>query len=291
MVIKKYHLLYVLGALLALASCEKDEPEAERPLYPTEGAINARFSVSDKTTVVFAKGNLQYQASTGTWRFATNQYDLVGEDNALADTSYSGWIDLFGWGTSGNEGLMPYSTTDSNRYYVPVQTDISGTLYDWGQLNAISNGGRTAGLWRVLSYDEWLYLIQHRPSASVKRAQATIRNCDGQGTDVMGYVLLPDKWELPQGCTFAWGSKYGFATNVFTIGEWNLMEHAGALFLPACGYRDGREVNLVGSYGCYWTGTYFSDDAAYEFYFMDGRSELSTAARANGHSVRLVQEK
>lgn len=289
--IKKCQLLFVLGVMLVVASCGKEKPEAERPLYPTEGAINARFSVSDKTTVVFAKGNLQYQATTNTWRFAPNQYEMIGEGNSQASATYDGWIDLFGWGTSGNAGLMPYSTTDSNSCYVPVQTDISGTLYDWGQPNAISNGGRQAGQWRTLTQDEWKYLISLRSSASVKRAQATIENCDGHGTDVVGYVLLPDKWELPQGCTFKYGSEFGYRTNVYSMGEWNLMEHAGALFLPACGYRDGVSVNLVNSYGCYWTGTYFSDDAAYEFYFMDGRSDLSTAARANGHSVRLVQEK
>lgn len=51
--------------------------------------------------VYFSQGNLQYNAATNVWRFAENQYDYVGEDNALASSTYSGWIDLFGWGTSG----------------------------------------------------------------------------------------------------------------------------------------------------------------------------------------------
>ena len=38
-----------------------------------DGAIRAEFSVSDSTKVYFSQGNLQYRASTGTWKFADNQ--------------------------------------------------------------------------------------------------------------------------------------------------------------------------------------------------------------------------
>ena len=87
----------ILIALAVLAmGCEGDKPEVERPLYPAEGAVNARYSIDDDVTVVFAKGNLQYQASSRTWRFANHQYDVAGYDNELADTNYNGWIDLFG---------------------------------------------------------------------------------------------------------------------------------------------------------------------------------------------------
>lgn len=49
-------------------------------------------------------GNLQYQASTGIWRFAEHQYDYIGSGNENISTSYSGWIDLFGWGTGRYNG-------------------------------------------------------------------------------------------------------------------------------------------------------------------------------------------
>ena len=111
---------------LLLTACVKEIEEVEKPLYPTVGAINARYSVSDSVTVVFAKGNLQYQAVTNTWRFAENQYDVIGEENALVDTFYNGWIDLFGWGTSGFDSLMPYSFNDTNRDF-PADTKPLGT--------------------------------------------------------------------------------------------------------------------------------------------------------------------
>lgn len=288
---KKYHLLLAVGLVLALAACKNEESEPERPFYPTEGAINARYTVGDNVTVVFAKGNLQYQASTQTWRFASDQFDYIGLGNDAIAADNQDWIDLFGWGTSGYAGVMPYAATDTNRYYVPVETDINGTNYDWGQFNPIANGGRTAGQWRTLSRKEWNYLLSLRESASVKKGEATILNVDGQGKNAYGVVLLPDKWQLPENCKFQYGRENGFGTNVYTVGEWNLMEHGGAVFLPAAGYRDGTSTSLVGEYGCYWTATYFGDEIAYDFYFQDGDYAISTAARSNGHSVRLVQNK
>ncbi len=69
--------------------------QAQSPVK--DGAILAEFSVSDSTKVYFSQGNLQYQASTGTWKFADNQYDMIGDNNSNISSSYSGWIDLFGW--------------------------------------------------------------------------------------------------------------------------------------------------------------------------------------------------
>lgn len=276
---------------LLLTACVKEIEEVEKPLYPTVGAINARYSVSDSVTVVFAKGNLQYQAVTNTWRFAENQYDVIGEENALVDTFYNGWIDLFGWGTSGFDSLMPYSFNDTNTFYVPGEHSITGTNYDWGLYNPISGAGNKAGSWRTLSYDEWHYLLYYRESASMKRGLATILNGMGEGCDMVGYILLPDKWELPSGCAFSAGVDKGFAANRYDMAQWHRMEGAGAVFLPAGGYRDKHKVSLVGEYGCYWTTSVYSEETAYELYFMDARSELGPSARANGHCVRLVQEK
>lgn len=39
------------------------------------------FLTANGEYIQFAPGNLQYQASTGTWRFAENQYDVIGEGN------------------------------------------------------------------------------------------------------------------------------------------------------------------------------------------------------------------
>ena len=47
------------------------------------GALSGKFSVSAAEQIQFSQGNLQYQASTNTWRFAEHQYDMIGLDNAM----------------------------------------------------------------------------------------------------------------------------------------------------------------------------------------------------------------
>ena len=38
-----------------------------------------------------------------------------------------------------------------------------------------------------------------------------------------------------------------------TVAEWTVMEAAGAVFLPAAGYREGKTVSLVGMAIDYWS--------------------------------------
>ncbi|MBR3947124.1 MAG: hypothetical protein IKJ56_08520, partial [Bacteroidales bacterium] len=171
------------------------------------GAIQGEFSVSATKKVYFSQGNLQYQASTSIWRFAENQYDVIGRDNTNISSTYSGWIDLFGWGTSGwNSGAnayQPYSTSESYSDYYPggdYTNNLTGSYAnaDWGVYNKISNGGNSAGKWRTLTNSEWNYVISNRTDARYLRGTATVNG-------VNGLILLPDNWTLPTGVTFTYG--------------------------------------------------------------------------------------
>ena len=288
---KHYIGIIVLVMALLVAGCEGEKHDVERPLYPTEGAINARYSIDDDVTVVFSKGNLQYQASSQSWRFASRQYDVAGYDNELADTNYGGWIDLFGWGTSGANGLMPYTDSDLSGQFAYGLFDIGGSQYDWGVYNTIAGAGHGAGLWRAMTYEEWRYLLKYRTDAAKKKALATIENVGQHGAPMHGMLLLPDKWELPEGCTYQYGVREGYETNVYSVEQWNKMEGAGAVFLPAAGDRDGITVGMVGDYGCYWTTTGYTLESAYELYFLSGTYDFYPTNRATGHSVRLVMER
>ncbi|MCQ2605632.1 MAG: BACON domain-containing protein [Bacteroidales bacterium] len=214
------------------------------------GVIKAAFSVSADKQVYFSQGNLQYQASTKTWRFAEHQYDMIGDANKNISSTYNGWIDLFGWGTSGYNSKYPYMTsTDYNDYGVVVDkyADIAGTNYDWGVYNKISNGGNTAGMWRTLTYNEWNYVLKERTDASSLNGSATVNG-------VTGLILLPDDWSTPAGVAFKAGMN-GLENNTYTVNEWAKMEANGAIFLPAAGYRVGTDVSGVGSRGYYWSST------------------------------------
>lgn len=124
------------------------------PSVGGDGVLPGAFSVSATKKVNFSQGNLQYQASTKTWRFAENQYDMIGAANSNISSTYNGWIDLFGWGTSGYNNKYPYMTSTTNADYGDGNNDIAGTNYDWGVYNAISNGGNAKGLWRTLTTAE-----------------------------------------------------------------------------------------------------------------------------------------
>ncbi|MBR3981031.1 MAG: hypothetical protein IKJ98_07725 [Bacteroidales bacterium] len=249
------------------------------------GAIKAAFSISDSKQIYFSQGNLQYQASTGTWRFAEHQYDIIGSDNSNISSSYSGWIDLFGWGTSGwNSGAnayQPYSTSTSDSDYYPggdYTNNLTGSYAnaDWGVYNKISNGGNAAGMWRTLTNSEWDYVISNRTDARYLRGMAIVNG-------VNGLILLPDNWTLPTGVTFTYGED-GWSQNTYSASDWSKMEANGAVFLPATG------VNNAGSHGVYWSSSAGGSDGACTQYFGSFGVYTYSNYRHSGLSVRLVQD-
>ena len=254
--------MYNEAAFMAEFAAVAPQPEPEG-----DGKLTGAFTINaNGDQIVFSKGNLQYQASTTTWQFATNQYDMIGEDNANISDTYTGWIDLFGWGT----GNCP--TKNST-----VDEDYS-TFVDWGT-NAISNGGNEANLWRTLTRYEWNYLLKTRTNADNLKGQATV-------ADVHGYVLLPDSWTLPAGLSFT-ASPNDWTTNDYTAEQWAQMEAAGAVFLPATGYRN-PDIVYVGEKGWYWSSDVLSANAAYDFEFTETNSRVFGSRHYFGQPVRLV---
>ncbi len=286
-----------------------------------EGAVKGLFSISETEQVYFSKGNLQYQASTDTWRFAENQWNFVGDelngnvaengvkcDNALIGSNYDGWIDLFGWGTSGwdngNAFYHPYDhykdsidanhgygygPTQNNSYFFNLAGD--NALADWGVHNAIANGGNQSGLWRTPTADEFMYLFQKREGARSKCGPATV-------CGVYGFILLPDYWALPDDLDFK-PSVFDYTTNAYETSQWELMENAGAVFFPLTGYRDGKNIlSLTGTskYGEYWSSSYSESHTEKACHILFYASYLNSyfnnhSKRYLGLSVRLVQDR
>lgn len=247
------------------------------------GAIGGIYSVSAVDKVYFSQGNLQYQASTNTWRFAEKQYYTVGENNCNISSTYSGWIDLFGWGTSGYNNKYPYMTSTNYSDYGDGDNNISETRYDWGVNNRISNGGNQTGLWRTLTRAEWEFLLSTRYTSS------GIRYAMAQVNGVNGVILVPDDWNV---ITFSLKNTNdmcaSFTSNVMGEMVWNnTFEPAGAVFLPAAGYRNGTSVYYAGGYGHYWSASYTNREQAYRVYFGGGIP--ASGKRYEGLSVRLVR--
>ena len=276
------------------------------------------FSVSKNKKVQFSPGNLQYRASDNTWRFAPSQFLMVGYDegknhvgiaykgdvyedgvkssNTNISDSYNGWIDLFCWGT----GDQP---TKTSQYIADYNTFV-----DWGKnkiycaINSTQNITYEANVFRTLTAEEWDYLFFGRKNADKLYGFGHIG-------DVKGVILLPDDWETPKGCPdikpgYDNTDGYNYNRNKesfeFILSDWlwDDYEAAGAVFLPAAGYRIGTTVEGVytaNDYGRYWSSYSESAGKAYGFSFNAYGISALTVALANGnvcrgYSVRLVRD-
>ena len=170
---------------------------------------------------------------------------------------------LFGWGT----GDWPADTSDKWEDYV--------RFVDWGS--------SVAGGWRTLTADEWHYFLFDRTDADEKRTVGTVNG-------IHGLILLPDEWEQPTECVIVSLAK-GWDVNVYSVSQWEQMENAGAVFLPAAGFRWGEVSYSVGCQGLYWSSTTKEEGCPYTMHF-DG-SILSVDWDNTPHfgqSVRLVRD-
>lgn len=248
---------------IAVTVTTEVNPAGEVPV----GAICGKFTINNNGgQVYFSQGNLQYQASTNTWKFADNQYDYVGVYNSNISSTYSGWIDLFGWGTSGwNNGNVYYQPYDTERLsvwnanefgYGYGPTDGTNYMYhlmgdyanaDWGVYNAISNGGNTPNRWRTLNYNDCYYIFDGRTTPSgIRYAKANVNY-------VNGIILLPDDWSASvYSLNYTNRADAPFSTNKITLSDWETMESNGAVFLPAAGRRISSSVSDTESFGFYW---------------------------------------
>lgn len=274
------------------------------------GMLPGEFSIASGSKVRFSKGNLQYQASENKWQFAANQYDYIGSDNASISSTYSGWIDLFGWGATGywddrsvtsgtplapkyQKNYQAYSTSKSdisggagfNNYGYGPDYKIGETTYsynlsvehrsDWGY-NAIYAGDNLTSGWRTLTNDEWGYLFGNSTERNGKyKCGVTVcgkTNC---------VVVAPD--QCLNGYTF------DKTKTSYTSDEWETAEAAGLVCLPAAGYREVTALSEVGSKGYYWSSTCQYAYMAFRFTLSSSAVSCGNEYRYYGYSVRLVK--
>ena len=266
-------ILFFCVMAVLFANCSSNEPTIS-----TEKGIGI-FSVGEIKKVTFSPGNLQYHPANDEWRFAENQTDYIGGANSNISSTYNGWLDLFGWSTSAtNFGV---STSTNNNDYL-------GSFVDWGT-NKIGNDAPNT--WRTLTYDEWYYLLNNRNNASSLCGAAQVNG-------VNGLIFLPDNWTCPAGVSFKSGfhSEYSVEAygqhQTFSADQWSKLESAGAVFLPAAGFRSSH-VNAVQYLGFYWSATEYGSSyvGSLDFYSVEASmSNFDRYGRFYGYSVRLVKD-
>lgn len=281
--------------------------------YPIfhEGTLPGVFSVAEGRHVKFSQGNLQFNAAMWTWRFAGDQTTIIGTGNRNIGYSYDGWIDLFGWGTSGwdngNYLFSPYNYESGSRFagdegygYGPKdgqrnsEYDLTGIYAnsDWGVYNPIYNGGDSVGMWRTLSKDEAEYLLLRRRASDVGGIKDA-RFAKAMVNGLYGMIIFPDEYDHPEGLAFPRyvnDARAIYDSNQYALQDWNRMELAGACFLPAGGYRNSNGVREIDVEGRYWTTTHYRYDCAYYYGFGRNFVGVDFMLRYLGLSVRLVRD-
>ena len=243
--------------------------------------VHGRFTVNSAgEQVYFSNGNLfcDISGKTPRWDFFDKQYEL---GPATYDEGHNKVISLFTWGYNAEKSIDPKGEAYDN------VSRVSGDLTqaeDWG--SQIGDGNT----WRTLTDAEWCYLFEKRKDAASKYGYATVGG-------VHGIILLPDIFTDPNmnsDCgAFVPSSTIGWNANVYTTGgNWEEMEAAGAVFLPAAGGRGDSEVLDAGDTGLYWSSSASVIDNGALCERFNG-SEVFTSEfnyRNLGHSVRLVTD-
>lgn len=279
----------LIAICVAAVGCTpKNSPEEQNDTDTTTTRIAGAFSVSADKQVYFAHGNLRYVLNNKTWHFAENQYDMIGESN-IVKTSYADTIDLFGW-----SGSM---SKDNTKWGISLSTDSSviskNAFVDWGT-NAI--GTDTANTWRTLTLKEWYWLRYERRNAASLIGIGSIQLNDS--VSVNGLFLLPDSWtptdsiSLQSGFASTYSIKDYAEYQTITLQDWERLDSAGVVFLPAAGGRKGANVEDVQKFGHYWSATVVPSSAQ-AGYFYFGSQDAFTSDGAYcfyGRAVRLVRD-
>lgn len=285
-------------------------------------------NASTGTKAYFASGNLQWSPrSGGTWRIAEHQYDMIGDgtignvsgsgNQFINDSEYNGWIDQFGYGTSGWSGsdataYQPNSISKSSNDYIKHSFTGDYANADWGVYNEIYNPNRgrndAAGTWRTPTIDEYKNVVGK--DASNPRT-STNRYAKAKVGDIFGMIIIPDNWvSATYSLSNINDSKASFTSNVISYADWdNYLEPSGCVFLPAAGYREGASTlkyldntdpSKANAY--YWTSVYKGysslDYSAYRYNFYhngigglnDSNIDYSGKTHA-GRPVRLIRNR
>lgn len=271
------------------------EQAFEKVIVLPEGALPGLFSVSATKKVHFSKGNLQYRASDGKWRFAENQYDVIrdnagnttkGDDKRAVQTD---WIDLFGWGATGmnaenqNPNLPePYLTSESNSLFKTLPSPTTGETLtrnnygDWGVC--------MGDYWRILTKTEWLYMLsyvttKHEYENGTRSGKNTL-NVTVCGVENC-FVLAPD--------TCLNGYVFDSSKTSYSAAEWAVAEEAGLVCMALGQHRNGTGAIIpTEQNGYYWLSTTTSKSNGDCAHITRFKAESNGQSRYFGQNVRLI---
>lgn len=281
--------LAALSIVLA-GSCEKSDD-----ITPDNGstakalpqdALPCEFSVSATKKVHFSKGNLYWNGHH--FKFEENQSGFSNTGSILDPTH----LNHFFWSKNAS-----VATAEKYNESGESASDVFFTNATEETANKNFSVNFLSGKYRTLSKEEWEYLFKYRKNASNKYGYATVSGASLGNSN--GVIILPDNFNDPNTnlCPeyrgkFVPGKAKGWEGNRYDESGWNAMESAGAVFLPAAGYRNDSKIFDKGTDGYYWSSSPDNTTYAYIIHFCDSRIYPfdRTSSRKCGASVRLVTD-
>jgi len=235
------------------------------------------FSIGDGKKISFARGNLFYD---GEFKIEENQWDYTLLDLNLEDNN--GRIDPnhichFKWSKNQSEALSVFT----DYYY-----DIENMIFSYGDVLftndpddetkanssfTVNEGGtQMTGVWRVLTVDEWNYLVGFDPIQNQQTTEYGRKNAMSlckfvtltlsDETTLNGIVILPnDESDSPASIPSEIDEEY--------------LESYNAVFLPALGYGSIAEtyvnyVTDINSMGLYMSSTCAEDKGEDDYEYL-----------------------
>ena len=220
-----------------------------------------------------------------------NWADTTAKSLTFEYEEQAGFVDL--GLPSGKKWAIGNIVSDGNGgYKVGEETDF-GAYFSWGNIvpHFSANGSTFDDSYDFGTSNSGPYAST--PGASVG---ANIPTNDAQHDAAL--ALLGSPWHLPTKEDFQelydntdneWVADFN-GTGVAGRKFMKKTDHSVYVFFPAAGYGYGTSLDLRGSHGIYWSGSWYSADSAYYLNFVSSSvSPQNDYYRYLGFSVRAVQ--
>lgn len=170
-----------------------------------------------------------------------------------------------------------------NSYTIGKPTDY-GCYFSWGNIE-----GHNASE----GYD--FGTSNSGPYASTPGALVSANIASNDSAHNAALACLGSPWRLPTRNNFLelYNNTDSQWTTINGIKGWKFMkktDHSVYVFFPVAGRGNGTAIEYVGTYGDYWSSTWYSANYAYRLSFTNSSANpQSTTSRYLGFSVRAVR--
>ena len=260
--------------------------------------LSGLFSVSANKQVHFTKGNLYWNGAE--FAFEDNQYDCPFQDGASWNANHVFLLFYKNFDKVGESYEQWYAAGNQDWFFANTNVSPYETANEKFSVNGVS------GKYRAPSASEMEYLISTR-TGSIDGAEKSATQMYGTAkvAGKLGFVILPDEFNVPDGCTFEFGWTGFFPVastyvasmtvkNEYTEKQWKDMEANGAVFLPVASFRnDGWNPYCTAEYSYfpyYWLSTP-NGGYAYRMDFSSGLLHIEPlGVIGDAYPVRLICE-